>query len=63
MKTSQTMDTKLCYKETIPPGHVYSGECCEYFFLRVSSSFRTTEQVTESELKFHTPSKSFFIIQ
>ena len=35
MKTSQTMDTKLWYKETIPPGHVYSGECCEYFFLRV----------------------------
>ena len=35
MKTSQTMDTKLCYKETIPPGHVYSGECYEYVFLRV----------------------------
>ena len=47
--------------------HLILDEICfplrnltEYFFLRVSSSFRTTELVTESELKFHTPSKSFF---
>jgi len=50
--------------------HLILDEICfpfrnltEYFFLRVNSSFRTKEQVTESELKFHTPSKSFFIIQ
>lgn len=35
MKTTQTMETKLCYKEIVPPGHVYSDECCEYLFLRV----------------------------
>lgn len=35
MKATQTMDTKLCYKETSPPGRVYLGERCEYFFLRV----------------------------
>ena len=35
MKATQTMDTKICYKETSPPGRVYLDECCKYFFLRV----------------------------
>lgn len=37
MKATQTMDTKIYYKETSPPGHVYLDERCKYFFSQSST--------------------------